>query len=188
MPSGTSSTAVIHSVHFYDRDEALIQRLRGVVLSSLDAGNSILTIATEEHRRQLIEALGFATPELRTLRKDGRFNCCDAREMLTEIMIDGMPDRDRFVLLVGTRVSTAKRAAWSAHRGLTVFGEMVTALWEAGNRMGALKLEGLWNDLLNKHSFHLHCAYPRHILAASKDPKSIKAICDGHSHLIGQPV
>lgn len=187
MPSGMSSPAVIHSVHFYDRDEALIQRLRGIVLSSLNTGNSILIIATEEHRQQLIEALEIITSELRSLQKDGRLNLCDAREMLTEIMSDGMPDRERFIRSVGSFVSTAKKAAWSAHRGLTVFGEMVAVLWAEGNRTGALKLERLWNDLVSSESFHLHCAYPRHILAAGGNAEQIKAICDGHSHLIGQP-
>lgn len=40
------------------------------------------------------------------------------------------------------------------------FGEMVALLWAEGNHGGAIRLEELWNDLQNSHSFALFCAYP----------------------------
>jgi len=37
--------------------------------------------------------------------------------------------------------------------GLPFFGEMVAILWSEGNKVGALELERLWNDVLKDHAF-----------------------------------
>src|SRR5438270_3437720 len=179
-----SSSPTVHSVHFYDRDEALIQRLRSIVSSAIDNGNSALIVATQEHRRQLSAALE-ANGDPRGLEMGGRLTFLDADETLSLFMVDGLPDQRRFVASVGKLVRTAKRAAWNGHRGLTVFGEMVAILWERGNQAGALQLEALWNDLLSDSAFHLHCAYPRSLFAGSGDSSQIRAICDSHSHVLG---
>jgi MEDS: MEthanogen/methylotroph, DcmR Sensory domain len=176
---------LVHSVHFYDHDEALILRLRNIVTSAIDAGNSILIVATEEHRRQLTSALQGRGGDLNGLLEDGRLNLHDAREMLTKFMVQGLPDRERFLATVGDLVCRVKEAAWNAHRGVTVFGEMVALLWDDRNTVGALQLESLWNDLLNDRAFHLHCAYSREILERNADSMLIKAICEEHSHVIG---
>jgi hypothetical protein len=180
-----SGSPRVHSVHFYDHDEALILRLQTIVTSALDAGNSILIVATEEHRRQLSSALQHWGSALRGLIEDGRLTMHDAREMLAKFMVEGLPDRQRFLQSVGTLVWTVQEAAWNAHRGVTVFGEMVALLWDEGNTHGALKLESLWNDLLKHRAFHLHCAYSREILQRNPDAMLIKAICEEHSHVIG---
>lgn len=180
-----SGLPLVHSVHFYDHDDALILRLQSIVTSALDAGNSILIVATEEHRRLLTSRLEDWGGDLRGLVQDGRLNMHDAREILAKFMIKGLPDRQRFLQSIGTLVWTVKEAAWNAHRGVTVFGEMVALLWEDGNTLGALQLESLWNDLLNDRAFHLHCAYSREILQRNPDARLIKALCEEHSHVVG---
>jgi len=64
-----------------------------------------------------------------------------------------------------------------------IFGEMVAVLWDEGNRVGALALEHLWNDLLNNQAFHLHCAYPRTLFAG--DEAGLFNICESHSQVVG---
>jgi hypothetical protein len=180
-----SGSPSVHSVHFYDHDDALILRLQSIITSALDSGNSILIVATEEHRRQLNSVLREWGGDLSGLVEDGRLNMHDAHEVLTRFMVQGLPDRQRFLQSVGTLVWSVQEAAWNAHRGVTVFGEMVALLWDEGNTHGALKLESLWNDLLQHRAFHLHCAYSREILQRNPDAMLIKAICEEHSHVIG---
>jgi|SRR5579859_2157676 len=182
--SSSSSSAVIHSVHFYDQDEALIQRLRGIVKSAVETGNSALIVATEKHRAQLVSELENSGLDVSGLAQDKRLNLHDAREILSKLIVDKLPDPGIFRATIGNLVAESKRTAWNAQRGLTVFGEMVALLWEDGDYQAALQVEELWNDLLNNQAFHLHCAYPRHILQ-NGDAVMLRAICDGHSHVIG---
>jgi hypothetical protein len=181
----TKSAPAVHSVHFYDGEHALISRLRGVVATGLEMGNSVLIVATEGHRRELSRALAKRGVDVPSYEKKGMFIACDARETLASFMVNDRPDRARFLASVGGLLAEAKRAARSSGQGLTVFGEMVAVLWEEGNRIGALELEAYWNDLLNDRAFHLHCAYPRAGFAAN-DSEGMLAICQAHSHVIGE--
>jgi hypothetical protein len=179
------SAPVVHSVQFYHHDEALIARLCGIISSAVGVGNSVLIVATEEHRRQLVEALEKRINDPQGLVAEGRLNLLDAQDTLSSFMVNGMPDRKLFFASIGELVSRARSSAWNAQRGLTVFGEMVAVLWADRNHSGALALEELWNELLNDRTFHLHCAYPRALFDA-QDRQLMAAICESHSHVVGQ--
>jgi len=183
MPAIVSSSPVIHSVHFYDQDEALIERLRSIVTSAIDVGNSVLIVASAQHREHLTEVLESRMGDLGELKRQERLNLYDAEETLAKFMVNGSPEPKRFLSSVGELVRKTKQAAWNQQRGLTAFGEMVAILWSQGNQTGALELEALWNDLLNDRAFHLHCAYPRSLF--NSDVAGIQAICAGHSHVVG---
>lgn len=173
----------IHSVQFYDTDEALVHRLCGVVSSGLLIGNSILIVATQDHRDQLVNALRRLDVDVRTFARENRFAMYDASQMLSKFMVKGTPNSDLFLESVGKLLVDAKKTARSKDQGLVVFGEMVAVLWDEGNKAGALELERLWNDLLNERAFHLHCAYPRALF--SQDETGMLNICDSHSHVLG---
>ncbi|MCU1286180.1 MAG: domain S-box protein [Acidobacteriales bacterium] len=173
-------SAPVHSVHFYGEHKALIDRLCGIVASGLQVGNSILIVASEEHRTSLVNCLEEVGVDVRSTARSGRFVMLDAGETLGTFMVDGHPDGSLFKSSVGKILADIRRSARDG--GLTVFGEMVTILWERGNREAALKLESLWNEALNDRAFHLHCAYPRWSLLKDQD-QEIAAICGNHSHV-----
>ena len=176
---------VIHSVHLYTRDEALIQRLQGIIVPAVSSGTSVLIVCTRGHRQELMTALAASGLDCDVLATQGRLRFRDTQELLDTFMVDGFPDRERFFSIVGAQVQESRQSAWNAERGLTVFGEMVAVLWEQGNHMAALQLEALWNDLLYDREFHLHCAYPRNLFRSSHDAALMRAICDVHSHVVG---
>jgi MEDS: MEthanogen/methylotroph, DcmR Sensory domain len=178
------SSPLVHSVHFYDYDEALIARLHNIIVSSLEGGSSVLIVATEEHRGQLAAAMNECGTEIKELAEQ-HLQMLDAKEMLAKFMVNGYPNDRRFRQSVGKLIMDASVAAKNERRGLTVFGEMVAISWTKGNKVGALELERLWNDLLHERSFHLHCAYPRWILQDGSDALMIKSICDEHSSVFG---
>ena len=186
MSSANTSTPVIHSVQFYDHDDALIQRLRGIIVSGVEVGNAILVVATKEHRHQLRTALEQSGINPTGLEAEGRLQLLDSRELLDQFMVDELPSRNLFLSKVGAVVNAAKQTSWNMQRGLTVFGEMVAVLWQEGNRAAALKLEHLWNELLDDGTFHLHCAYPRHLFTGDRDSMLLRSVCEGHTHVIGQ--
>ena len=185
MISDLRQSPLVHSVHFYGHDGELIDRLKGIVISSLATGNSVLVVASEEHRRQLTHSLHLNWTNWAAARDQGRFLLVDARETLSRFMVNGHPDRKRFVDSVSSLVRDCRHTAVSANRGLTVFGEMVAILWEEGNQQGAIELEALWNDLLSDRTFHLHCAYPRQSVLKDSDAQALRSICDHHSDVVG---
>jgi hypothetical protein len=180
---GSKNISAVHSVHFYDEHQALIKRLAGIVSSGLELGNSVVIIATPEHRKALLDTLQKAGDDVRSYEKKGLLTLWDARETLAAFVVNGAINRQKFLTTVGASLTQAKKAARQGQE-LTVFGEMVAVLWEEGNKSAAIELEALWNDLLNDCAFHLHCAYPRWNFADG-DTDHLSAICDRHSHVLG---
>ncbi len=178
-----SSPPTVHSVHFYESHDALIDRLCGIVSSGLLIGNSVLLVCTEEHRGDLLTSLRRLQVNVRRHAREGRFAMYDAAEMLQMFMIDGLPEPDLFLGSVGKALRNAKTAARSKEGGLTVFGEMVALLWERGNKAGAVALEKLWNQTMEDRAFHLHCAYPSWLF--ERDEIELQEIYRAHTHILG---
>ena len=175
-----SSSAAVHSVHVYDDDAALIMRLCGIVSSSLRVGDSVLIVATPEHRTSLVEELKSAGVDVRSHAREGTFTMVDAYEMLLSIMVNGHPDPLRFEDQIGRLLMRIRAISKSPDQRFTVFGEIVNLMWEQGNKQGALELEALWNDALNKNSFHLHCGYQRTGFQGDDEA----AVCEVHTHML----
>ena len=174
----------IHSVHFYETDEALIHRLSAIVCSGFLNGNSVLLVATHDHRTQLVNALDILGVDGRKYEKEHLLTMCDAEELLSKFMVKDLPDPQLSFYCVGKRLMDAREAARGKTQGLIVFGEMVSVLWQQGNIGGALALERLWNDVITERVFHLHCAYPSSLF--SEDEPGILNVCESHSHIIGR--
>lgn len=173
---------MVHSVQFYDTHDALIDRLAGIVCSGLLIGNSILIIANEQHRNQLLRTLDRLELNVRKSAHKRRFSMCDCKETLSLFMRNDMPDAELFRATVGQWVIESE----SKDRGLTVFGEMVAALWAEGNKAGAIALERCWHDTLKENAFHLHCAYPRSLFLENESDSL--NICEVHLHILNPTV
>jgi hypothetical protein len=178
-----ASLAPMHQVHFYESHDSLLHRLCVVACSDLRKGNSILIVYTKEHRTQLREKLERFDIDVRACVREGRFAVCDAAQLLSLFLVDGLPDAKLFMSSVGGLLANSRRAAKSKEKHVTVFGEMVAILWAQGNKAGALELEKLWTDAMNEEAFHLHCAYPRWFFG--KNSSDMQDICEVHSHILG---
>jgi len=175
----------VHSVYFYDTDTALVDRLCAIVKSALDVDNSALLVVTPAHCVELLKELRRRRIDIRAAEMVGRLTILDARSTLDTFMVNGRPDPARFLSTVGQVINSLRDEAAEESKGLSVFGEMVSVLWQEGNRAAALELESLWNDALNMRPFYLHCAYPRRSFTPGVDVDEMASICRAHSHVLG---
>ncbi len=177
----SSQAPAVHSVHIYETDTELINRLGAVISTSLRIGDSVLIVAAAEHRDQLVKSLEESGIDIRQCVREGRYTMLDARETLSTFMRNGVPDERHFHHTVGSSLEAARYRARSRNRGLTVFGEMVALLWQDGQKDAALQLEELWNATLRDSAFHLHCAYPRQLFESASE---LAAVHNTHTHII----
>ena len=77
----------------------------------------------------------------------------DAAEMLSRFMHDGMPDTKMFTDAMIPVIEQACRGRKDCV--IRADGEMVNVLWQAGQTVAAIRLEMLWNQLAQTHSFVL---------------------------------
>jgi PAS domain S-box-containing protein len=173
-----------HSVQFYFEDRLLIEGLAGLVATALVSGDAAIIIATKVHRETLARELKDRDLDTTRAIAAGRFVCLDASETLARIMLNGMPEPERFSRLMGGLITKARAAAKSEQVGLVIFGEMVALLWAEGKHQAAIRLEELWNDLAAQYSFSLRCAYPMNGFHKREHADSFAKICAAHSSVL----
>jgi PAS domain S-box-containing protein len=115
---------------------------------------------------------------------EGRYVPLDATETLSRIMIDQVPDPERFSELLGGTITKAQAAANAEQPCTVVFGEMVALLLAEGKHEAAICLEKLWNRLGDQHSFSLRCAYPMSGFRNEAHGELFARICAEHSAVV----
>ena len=90
-----------HSVQFYFEDRLLIEGLAGLVATALVSGDAAIVIASKSHRETLARELKDRDLNITRAIAGGRFVCLDASETLARIMLNGMPEAERFSRLLG---------------------------------------------------------------------------------------
>jgi len=173
-----------HSVQFYLDDHLLTDELTRLIGTALISGDAAIVIATQAHREALARELKARDLDTTRALTEGRFASLDAEETLSRIMLNQMPDPERFSNIVGGLIARARAAAKSDQSGIVIFGEMVATLWAQEKQQAAIHLEELWNSLARKYSFSLRCAYPMNGFHKQEHAESFGKICAEHSAVL----
>ena len=150
-----------HLVQFYESDAYLLASVKKFI----EAGDAAVVIATPVHRNMLEKDL-----------HSKKYESYDAEETLARFMVGDLPDRERFMQVIGKVIANLSTGNKKVH----AFGEMVALLHEKGNTQGALLLEALWNELQDTYNFSLFCAYPMHAFADESHHNGFTRVCDTH--------
>ncbi|MBW3568560.1 MEDS domain-containing protein [Candidatus Parcubacteria bacterium] len=165
-----------HFVGFYPNKNFLIESLASYVGEGLETNEICIVIATQEHTEMLISSL-----EKTELLKNNHFIALDAEATLANFMVGGLPDKELFYEKLGSQIEKLTRSG----KPIRAYGEMVALLWKQGNKEAVTQLEELWNELAEKCSFSLYCAYPA--LHFIMDPGPKRAIIKQHNSFFSSP-
>jgi hypothetical protein len=168
-----------HLVQIYNEDAAFLDSLFGFVAGGLKIGEGVIVIATSVHLKSLENRLAAAGVDFETAAAFNQYIALDAKETLSQFMVNGWPDDKLFSKAVG---SLLLRAGQNGRR-VRAFGEMVALLWAEGHNGATVRLEHLWHEICRKEAFSLFCAYPRTGFTTNPDA-AIKEICEAHSRVI----
>lgn len=116
-----------------------------------------VVIATPPHRDAIRTVLVGHYFDLSRVESANDLIMVDAAEMLSRFMHDGMPDTKMFTDAMIPVIEQACRGRTDCV--IRADGEMVNVLWQAGQTVAAIRLEMLWNQLAQTHSFVLLCGY-----------------------------
>lgn len=167
-----------HLVQFYDTDEELVNSVVPYLAEGLRAGENVVVIATEGHRRAFQAALD-AADTLAADGEQGEYIALDAAEALEQLRTPaGTLEESAFDELIGELV----RERLATGRALRAYGEIVALLWTEGDPSGAVELEEMWNRLKAERSFTLFCAYPWP--PSSLQHSAMPQVCATHSCIV----
>lgn len=171
-----------HIVQFYEDEGFLLDVLEQYVRGGLEAGEPLVVIAPESHRRGLTQRLAAAGVREEAVRATGQLTLLDARETLSRFMVGQRPDWGRFKDVIGDALARTRTSGFTGR--IRAYGEMVDLLWQDGLPDAALELEELWNDLAGLHEFSLLCAYALSRFSQEAHGTPFRDICRAHTHVV----
>jgi PAS domain S-box-containing protein len=173
-----------HVVQLYTDDGFLIDVLSRFVGGALAVGDGAVVVATNSHRVALERRLSANGLDAAKAILQGRFVVLDATETLPKFMVNGSVDDQRFNDIIGGVLRQVRSAVDGKERRIAVFGELVALLWAEGKPQMAIRVEQLWNDLAESHSFSLLCAYPMTGFHNETHTEPFLTMCGQHSGVV----
>ncbi|SDF58531.1 PAS domain S-box-containing protein [Massilia sp. PDC64] len=158
-----------HFVRFYDDGDIMLDEVAAFLAQATHADGRGIVIATQDHIDVLRRRLGRAAVRVAWMEADA---------VLDTFMVDGWPDPARFEAAVGSAVAAACAGGTTVH----AFGEMVALLCARGRHDAALRLEALWNELAQRQTFSLFCAYPWTAFPTPDLAQAFRRVCAEHDH------
>jgi len=177
-------------VQFYSDDAYLLDSVSRFIGAALKNGEGAVVIATKSHRAAIAQRIIEDGIDLAQASQSGRYLALDAEETLSQFMAfnapgeQELPDPRKFHQIISKALETASIASLSEPPKVCAFGEMVSLLWDSGNRTAAIRLEHLWNELAETHAFSILCAYPMRGFDRDEYGEAFLDICAAHSCVI----
>jgi hypothetical protein len=145
-----------HIVYPYSEESQVAEAVGLFVSSGLRKGDAALLIMLKGHFEPIREQLKLLGFDSAALEEKGQLTCTDAANLLSEFMFDGIVDEHRFKTIIGTLIQQVKTR--NPGRQVRLFGEMVSLTWQTSPK-ATQRLEELWNEVIERHSVPLLCAY-----------------------------
>jgi hypothetical protein len=172
-----------HFVQLYQADESSLSKNVGhYIWEGLRRGDGVLLITTSDHHELFAGQLERMGADLPALQASRQLTFLDAEATMAQFMVGGQPDWERFESVIRAAIRNIRPAEGA--EGLRAYGEMVGVLWKARQFAAAIRLEQLWNKLLEQHAFSLYCAYAIDVFGKDFGAANLNGVLCTHTHLV----
>ena len=170
-----------HTLLLYSDERTLFTELMKFISEGLQAEETVVVIAAEDHRAELRRRLLAQKIVDVSGRWEDRYCSFDAADTLALYLVGGWPDERLFFTAMGHFLESIP-----APPPLRIYSEMVALLWNDQNYQAALHLEELWSTLAEQRQFTLICGYPTASLD-TVDPSLVQHLHRIHSERSMRP-
>lgn len=171
-----------HGVQIYSDVGELADSVAAYLAAGFERGDPGLLIAAPEHAERYFGCLAASGWDATRIEAAGLLVVSDAEQTLDALMVGDDPSADAFEEVVGTLLD---RIAEQFPRGRTrAFGEMVNVLCERGLPEAAVRLEELWNAVVQQRGFSLLCGYRLNLFDRASQVELLPHVCESHSHVL----
>ena len=170
-----------HEVQFYRDDPAFLLGFAGFIEAALRAGNPVIVVATESHRKSLLETLLARGTDSAAAMEQGLFLSLDVHQELSTFMVNDLPDPARFLKGFGDLLTSAARAMKGEHTRLAACGEFSPTLWAQGKPDAAIQVEHLTDEVARIRNVDILCGYVLNNAQLEQERDTYEKICGEHS-------
>jgi CheY-like chemotaxis protein len=182
-PSDSQETEIArrHEVFFYPDDASFLESFSGFIKAALESGNAVVVVATAPHLVSLQQTLQAQGVGLAAAVQRGVYVALDVEEVLSTFMVNGLPDRVRFLRVASDLIRTATKAVNGKHRGVSACGECAPTLWGERSAEAAIQVEQLWDEVAKTYGVDILCGYSSGSFHGDKDSHVFQKIRAEHS-------
>ncbi len=148
-----------HEVVFYSDDAAFVVGLTSFIEAALKAGRPVIVVATEAHRKSLLQRLLACGVDIAAAMEQGLYISLDVNQTLSTFMVDDRPDSVRFVELFSDLLSSATKATKGKNCRVAACGEFAPTLWLQGKTDAAIQVEHLTDEVAKTCNVDILCGY-----------------------------
>ena len=184
LPSLVSSQGKIthsHEGRFYPDDAALLLGGANFIEAALKAGRPVIVVATESHRKGLLQILLARGINTAAAMEEGLYLALDIYEALSTLMVHDLADSVRYLRFMSDLVSSSARAAKAKHARVAFFGEIAATLWARGNADAAIQIEQATDELAKTRNVEILCGYVLNSFQREHESHIYERICANHS-------
>jgi len=170
-----------HEVLFYSDEAEFLDGFTDFIAAVLQAGNVVLVVATESHRKGLVSTLQRRGLDIGQAIEQGHYIPLDVAETLARFMVNDMPDPVRLFETVGNLIVRAAKGAKAEHLRVAACGECAPVLWAQGKAAAAVRLEQLWDEIAKTCAVDILCGYRLIEFHGDDGPDMFQRICAAHT-------
>ena len=170
-----------HEVEFYSDDAAFVVGFAVFIEAALRAGSAVIVIATELHRKSLLQRLPEHGVDVAAAIEQARYFSLDVADTLSTFMVNDLPDPARCLKVASDLVMEAGKTAQGGPPRVAVCGECAPVLCAQGKADAAIQVEHLWDEIARKHEVNILCGYVLNSFQAEQESRVFQRICEEHS-------
>ena len=186
LASGKAEVPRSHEIEFYSDDSAFVAGFTRFIEAALEAGNAVIVVATESHRKSLLKSLQEHGVDIVATADQGRFVSLDVADTLSTFMVNDLPDPARFLRVAGNLVASAAKASKGQPPRVAACGECAPTLWEQGRSDAAVEVEHLWDEIAKSCNVDILCGYVLNSFQREQEGHIYERICAEHSAVSSQ--
>jgi DNA-binding NarL/FixJ family response regulator len=168
-----------HEVTFYSDEAAFLVGLTCFIEAALSAGRPVIVVATESHRKSLLQGLLARGVDAAAAMKQGLYLSLDVDETLSTFMVNDRPDSVRFLTLFSDLLSSTTKAAKG--KRVAACGEFAPTLWRQGKTDAAIQIEHLTDEIAKTCDVDILCGYVLNGFQREQESHIHGRICTEHS-------
>jgi len=170
-----------HEATIYSDDGGLLDGFSQFIANALKAGCAAIVVASDSHREALLPRLHAYGLSVVSAIDEGRYISLDVQDVISQFMVEGMPDASQFFRVAGDLINGVAIGAMSER--VQVAAECAPRLWAQGMLEAAIRLEELCNQLLTRYAVDIMCGYTLRGFHEEQGRQTFERICAEHSAL-----
>jgi hypothetical protein len=171
-----------HLLQVCDSDEMVAAGAGYFAAEGLRQGQAVILTGTQVHLEGIRGVLRTLGIDPATAERSGQLFVGDAHEAVKAVMVNDLPDRERFESIASDAIVKARSDP--RYRGVRWWGEMSNVFHQLGKKDAVAIDEQIGDDICRKHNVALLCSFQIDSLNPASYEGVMQTLCGHHEHVM----